>query len=322
VRIAGVHGIVSSDEIERLTIEFADGASEDLDFVYVSPPIDAGFFAYTVPTERQSGPGQLRRIVGRNGAGEVVSSQVLEFPPRRISQRPPTPRDPSEPRYRARPSPLPSAPIQRGEAHGVLISAGRNGSVLFDLRGVTPERRAMLENGLIYACFKLVVRGGVARDRGLGYSGNLQPTAGFRFHLIGAPLDGCYLNGRYGHRWPDRLDSHDVVEIPFTEAGRRYFEDRAAASDLALFATSRAMLRLRQHPPPVTAGELRTQFGARIAALASRAALPPRGMIGYWVDGPNVLLRRVSSTGQRLEVVIGPNGGVHSENIRHLARIV
>jgi hypothetical protein len=321
--VEGLQGIVVSDEVERLAVEFADGASEDLDFVFVSTPIDAGFFAYTVPPERQSGPGRPRRVVARNGAGEVVASErvpSLVVPIRRWP-RPPIQRDPTEPRHRARPSPAPKTPLQRAEAHGVSVTAGANGSVLFDLRDIAAGRRAMLENGLHYACFELLMRGGVPRERGLGFSGVLQPTAGFRFNGLGKPFDGCYLSGYYGHRWPGKLDNHHVVELAFTDAGRRYFEDRAAAYGLALFARSPAMFRLRRHPPPLTVAELRREFGSRIAALPSRDALPPRGMIGYRVDGSNVVLRRVSSSGRRLEIVIGANGGVRSENIRHVTRV-
>ena len=312
VRIPSVQGMVVSDEVERLTVEFADGESEDVDFVYVSPPIDAGFFAYTVPTERQSGPGRPRLVVGRNGAGEVVARQRLDFPTRRPRIKrgpPPSGQGPTRRTSPARPLPPPSAPVQRGEAHGVSISAGRNGSVRFDLRGITSERRALLEDGVSFVCFELVVRGGVTRDRTLGYSSHLQPTAGFRFNGIGNPLDGCYMNGRYGHRWPGRLDNHSVIEVPFTEAGRRFFEDRAAAGDLALFNR-----RLRRERHPLTAADLRV-FGARIAALPSRAASPPRDMIGYWVDDSSILLRRVSSTGRRFEIVVGPNGRIRSENV-------
>jgi len=325
VRILGSEGIVVSDEVERLTVEFADGVSEDLDFVYVSPPIDAGFFAYTVPAERRSGPGRPRLIVGRNRAGEVVARQRLDVPTvtRTLPPRfaPPPGRGSTTRRIRGRTSPLPSAPLQRGEAHGVSIIAGTNGSVLFDLRGITPERRAMLENGLTYACFKVGVRHGVTHAYRNGVSAELQPTLGWRFDRLGTSLDGCYLAGYYGHRWPGKLDNHHVVEVSFTEAGRRHFEDSAAAFGLALFARSPATFRLRRQPPPLTADELRREFGSRIAALPSRNALPPRGMIGYWADGSDVLLRRVSSSGRRLEIVIGANGGVRSENIRHLTRV-
>lgn len=320
-RIFAVQGMVYSDEIERLTIEFANGESEDIDFVYVSAPIDAGFFHYTAPGERQRGDARVSAVVARDGSGEVVARQDIPFPRFRLPRVPPLTSIPREPRTRpARPLPQPSAPVQRGEANGVSITAGSNGSVLFDLSGITPERRALLADGVTFVCFELVVRGGVQQDRALGYPGDLQPTVGFRYHGIGTPLDGCYLYGRYGHRWPDKLGSHDVIEVAFTEDGRRFFDDRAAASDLALFARSRAMHRLRQKTP-ITADELRVEFGTRIAALASRAATPPRGMIGYWVDGPNLVLRRVTASGRRLEIVIGPDGGITSENIRHLTRV-
>jgi len=319
-RMLGISGVVLSDRIERLTVEFADGETQDLDFVYVSAPIDAGFFGYTVPGERQRGPGRPRFVVARDSSGNVVSRQRLYFPtrlPQPVS--PGRSRGPSERTLPARPTPPPSAPLQHGEAHGVSITAGRNGSVLFDATQIAPDRRALLDGGITYACFELVTRGGVTEDRGLGQSARFQPTVGFRLFGVGTPLDGCEIEGGYGHRWPDKLDGHSAIEVPFSEAGRRFFEERAAARDLALFVRTGAMRRLRRTSPPLTAADLRRHFGPRIAALPSRTADPPRGTIGHWVDGSSVLFRRVSSTGRRFEVVVGPGGGIRSENVKPLA---
>jgi len=314
-----VQGFVLSDEIERLTIEFGDGESEDLTFVYVSPPINAGFFGYTVPEERRRGPGRPRFVVARNDAGDIVDRRRLYFPSRPPAIAPGRSVGPSDRTLPARPTPPPSASVQQGGVHGVAITAGRNGSVLFDATRIEPRRRALLDGGITYACFELVTRGGVTQDRGLGQAGRLQPTVGFRVFGIGTPLDGCEIQGGYGHRWPDRLGAHSVIEVPFTEAGHRFFEERAAARDLALFVRSGAMRQLRRSSPPLTAAELTRQFGARIAALPSRSAAPPEGAIGYWVDGSSVFFRRMSPTGRRFEVVVGPNGGVRSENVEPLA---
>jgi hypothetical protein len=318
-QILGVQGMVSGDEIERLAIEFADGASQDLDFVYVSEPIDAGFFGYTVPEDRQRGSKRPCFVVGRNAAGEIVARRRIYFPKRPPAITPGQGQGPSDRTLPARPSPPPSAPIQRGAAHGVSVTAGANGSVLFDATRIAPERRALLEGAITYACFELVKRGGVLRGRGLGQEARFQPTVGFRAFGIDTPFDGCEVRGGYGHIWPDRLGNHSVIEVPFSEAGRHFFEDRAAARDLAIFLSRGAMAKLRRRSPPLSAAELERQFGTRIAALGSRDAAPPAGMIGYWVEGSRTVFRRASSTGHEFEVVVGPNGGVRSENVRPLA---
>jgi hypothetical protein len=54
------------------------------------------------------------------------------------------------------------------------------------------------------------------------------------------PVDGCEIQGDYGHTWPDRNNSHSPIEVAFSERGRRYFEDRAAARDLGIFIRTRS----------------------------------------------------------------------------------
>ena len=321
-RMLGVQGTVLGDEIEQLSIEFADGTSQDLDFLYVSSPIDAGFFGYTVPEGRQLGRGRPRFVVGRNSAGNVIARQRLPFPTRPPDVAPGTGSGPAGRRLPSRPAPAPSPPLQRGEAHGVSIVAGRNGSVLFDSRQITPERRALLDGGISYACFELVKRGGATQGRGLGQEARFQPTVGFRVFGIGTPFDGCEIQGGYGHRWPDKLGSHSAVEIPFTAAGRRFFTDRAAARDLALFLTrTPGMRHMRRAPTATFAQWLHNRFSPRVVELQSPSTSPPHGRIGYRVTDSGVLFRRVSPTGRVFTIVIGPKGGARSENVRPLAFI-
>ena len=132
-------------------------------------------------------------------------------------------------------------------------------------------------------------------------------------------IDACNIQGSYGQRWPGKLGYHNVVEVPFTEAGRRFFEDRAAARDVSFFLRQTEMRRLRKTSAPVSAAEMRQAFGTRIAALAARDASPPPGKIGYWADGSGLVLRRVSSTGRVFEVVVGPKGGTIKENLEPYA---
>lgn len=46
-------GHVTDPAIQRLELEYADGARIELRYIWVSSPIDAGFTAFQVPQERQ-----------------------------------------------------------------------------------------------------------------------------------------------------------------------------------------------------------------------------------------------------------------------------
>ena len=153
-----------------------------------------------------------------------------------------------------------------------------------------------------------------------GFSRRTAPHVAIRASGIRTPFDGCEIQGGYGHRWPDKLDSHSAIEIPFTEQGRRFFADRAAARDLALFLSRNGGMRqMRREPTAMFAGWLRNRFGPRVVELQSRSAYPPLGRIGYWVGDSSILFRRVSPTGRIFTVVIGEKGGIASENVRPLA---
>lgn len=73
---------------ERLTVEFADGESAQIDVVWVSPPIDAGFYVYEVPQEHRRIGHQVTAIVATDAEGDVLARQVFELtPPEEIMRR-------------------------------------------------------------------------------------------------------------------------------------------------------------------------------------------------------------------------------------------
>jgi hypothetical protein len=51
--ISLVTGAITRDDAERLELRFADGTTLELPITWVSPPIDAGFYAYEIPTGRR-----------------------------------------------------------------------------------------------------------------------------------------------------------------------------------------------------------------------------------------------------------------------------
>jgi len=226
--------------------------------------------------------------------------------------RPPVP---SSPRL-----PPPAPPLQKGEAEGVTVTAGRNGVAVFDTSNATANVRELIAGRAAnYACFSFM-RYHRDAPAELGFSRTTRPRVAIRTYGLSTPFDGCEIQGGYGHLLPDKLGSHSAIEIPFTGAGRRFFADRAAARDLALFLSrTTGMRQMRREPTAVFAEWLRNRFSPRVVEPQSQSASPPHGRIGYRVTESRVLFRRVSSTGRVFTIVVGENGGIASENVRPLA---
>lgn len=74
-----VGGAVLDDDIARITAEFADETSVELQLTWVSPPIDAGFYFYEVPENRRQAGVHLSSVVARDSGGNVVARQRFEL---------------------------------------------------------------------------------------------------------------------------------------------------------------------------------------------------------------------------------------------------
>lgn len=72
-------GHVLDPAIDRLELRYADGERVDLPFVWVSPPIDAGFVAFQVPEDHQQAGHGAVEVVAFDGKGNEVERHV--FPP-------------------------------------------------------------------------------------------------------------------------------------------------------------------------------------------------------------------------------------------------
>jgi hypothetical protein len=129
------------------------------------------------------------------------------------------------------------------------------------------------------------------------------PAEDARFQLP-APYDGCEIGGLYGHRWNDAYGTRTAVEIPLTLAGRKFFNDRAAARDLAYFVRSGRVQRIRlsSSPEPGLAA-LARRYPGRVVALAGPSRVAPEDAIGFWVGQSTIIFRTTSSTGRHFFVV-------------------
>ena len=117
------------------------------------------------------------------------------------------------------------------------------------------------------------------------------------------PYDGCELSGLSGHRWNDAYGTRALAEIPLSEAGRHFFNDRAAARDLAYFVRSKHVqqIRLSSSPRP---------------GLEALARLYPHRVIGLrredqFAPEDNLTRSAVAS----LHGARGPRG-YHSQSVR------
>jgi hypothetical protein len=137
------------------------------------------------------------------------------------------------------------------------------------------------------------------------------------------PFDGCLVSGSYGRRWNDPRGQHSPAEIAFTATGRRFFDERAVARDLALFVRSpklaAARRSLKQGGAVAAAGALTRGLPARVVALEERNRVTSRGEIGVWTDRRDTIeVSARSSAGKRLFIELR-GGRIVRHNLEGLA---
>lgn len=231
------------------------------------------------------------------------------------------------------PRPAPGArPLQHAEARGARVDVYRSGLVVVRLTAAgarahrlskaTPlsvscsrlaygaGRWAMIVSGAPAAFADGEIRTVIRRPGALDGTGPLQR------------LDTCTVTGTAGRRWNSGRAMHDPVEIAFTALGRRFFDERAIARDLAFFVRSpkmravRAAMRHGEQAPSSTT--VARRFPSRAVALARASELPPRGKIGVWANERDLVLSERTAAGRRLVVKIRA-GRIAATNVSELA---
>ena len=295
-----VSGFVFAENATSLSLEYEDGSSGQIPFVYVSKPINAGFFL------RGIGQG-VESVSARDSHGKLIARWTSYYsPPKVISDV--TPRKLSLPST-AKP------PLQHGHASGVSAVAGKNGVVIFDLSGASEKVRAVLEEGADTGCFSFTP---YHQESPVGVGGgfiHLTPRVVQVFPGLKTPFDACTIGGRYGHRWPDRFHSHSAVEIAFTARAKAYFADSAAAEDLTGFV--RRIRKIRRLSGDGLDAAISHSFGTAITHLASSANSLPPERIGYVDRAGGAIFIEYSTTGRRFYVTLA-NGKIAAENVRGL----
>jgi hypothetical protein len=210
-----------------------------------------------------------------------------------------------------------TAPTQRGEARGVKVEVGSNGVVVVDGTAIEPRARKLVGGRRIgINCF--VLSANHRQTRTAGVSAPWQPTIAFVVHGFKPPFDGCELQGSYGHRWRDQYGTHSAVEVALTPRAHRYFANRAAARDLALFVRSRKTQQIRKNIGPDLIAALRREYGSAVVVLTSKNATAPVGAVGVWASGSRTIFSEKSTVGVRFFVEL-ENGKIVKESVRGLA---
>jgi hypothetical protein len=188
----------------------------------------------------------------------------------------------------------------------VKVAVYRSGRAVFDLRraSATPRRLLTGPSGFTYGCLRVTIR------RRLWWESAYERTGRFHERLVlpaanlAPPYDGCELGGLYGHRWDDAFGTRNAVEIWLTDRGRHFFNDRAAARDLAYFVRSGRVQRIRLSADPRPGLEtFARQYPGRVIEIVSSSARVRKDQVGYWIGPKTIVFTVTSSTGRRFYVV-------------------
>ena len=86
--IQSVAGNVIGPDAERLQAVYADGEVAEIPLIWVSSPIDAGFYLYFTPDRHRQPGAHMTALEALDGNGEVVARQTFKLTPAREIDRP------------------------------------------------------------------------------------------------------------------------------------------------------------------------------------------------------------------------------------------
>jgi hypothetical protein len=198
-------------------------------------------------------------------------------------------------------------PAQHGSSQGVRVAVYRSGLAVFDLRRIEPTPRRLLTgpSGLLFGCVKAHLRHGLWRTSEYTVTGRFARELRFRQGThFAPPYAGCELGGLYGHQWDDAFGTRNAVEIWLTVSGRHFFNDRAAARDLAYFVRSGRVQRIRMSADPRVGLEaLARRYPGRVIEIPSPSTRVHKDEVGFWIGPETLVFTVTSSTGRRFYVV-------------------
>jgi hypothetical protein len=243
----------------------------------------------------------LKRADRSDPCGEL-SSRAQPSPTPTIKQPPPPP-----------PAKL-AKHLQHGSARGVAVDVYAPGSAVFNLSHTDPAALRLISGpaGPNFGCLRVRFFHGRwladEHETGRTFAGRVRVDfvggPDEAIYRLPAPYDGCEIGGLYGRRWNDAYGTRNAVEIPLTPAGRTFFNDRAAARDLAYFVRSGRVQRIRLSASPRPGLEaLARRYPQRVVELQREDQFAPEDKIGFWIGPGTIRFTTTSSTGRRLFVV-------------------
>jgi hypothetical protein len=307
--VTRVGGDITASTAAKITASYADETTHDIPFIWVSKPIAAGFFTYDIPVSHWNKQNRLLSLSLYARDGRLIGRETFPYQQRPLRAPPPMHTHSSGPKQRnllTTPPVPPTKPMQSGSADGYRVVAGHNGSVQFSQTGTTPILKQLVGQSAGFGCFRLTKEFGIFTVRELSEGGRFASRVGEQVNGVGTPFDGCEVQASIGHRWPDQFGNHAAVEIPFTSAGRRFFADRAAARDLALFVRSSRMHQLRREPATQAKREIEAAYGRNLAHSPIRITV---------VDATTLRFSETSPTGRQFTVTVG-NGRISNQNLK------
>lgn len=243
VEVAGVHGStlltgsVFEKRIAEVEIRFRHAAPVRVPLLWVSRPIDAGFFFYQLTSAERSSGG-TKAVVALDAQGSTVARIESAFRPQPVWANPRKVADLAKERV-----------ILRSGAASIAIAPSRTGGDCFWLRygrtamsvGCAPPRYLTtalaggLSHGPAFTVFSGQVKPDVARVELRFQDGALEELV---------PVDGFVLYTIPAAHWPrgHRLDE----AVGFSSAGKRLASERFDPTDIGLYPC--------KTPKPIGAG--------------------------------------------------------------------
>jgi hypothetical protein len=312
---------VAAEGVE--TIVLTGGGGERMEF-----PVEDHAFTITEFPQRP----ETIQVLALDGDENVLHREPLEgFG--HVPDLPPTP-SPPLPSGLQRPAARPlepgpgERPIQQARARGAEVRVYRDGFVSFRMARRSSATRLVTTN---FTCLRYTEIDGETHPVWMGGSGNLAPDGTWLKArpfdpLVDPPYDGCEVHGDFGRHWNDPRGVRSPVEVPLTDRGKAYFDERAGARDLALFVRSprisdfRRTLREDASGSLPSAGVIRRGLPGRVVALALPEAAPGSGRIGIWSEGSRLVASTQTPAGKRLFVEL-ESGRIVRHNLGDLARL-
>ncbi|HEX3805708.1 MAG TPA: hypothetical protein VHV52_02905 [Gaiellaceae bacterium] len=307
--VSRIAGDVTAIGAASITVHYADGATSAVPFIWVSKPIDAGFYSFDIPQSHQTVATRVRSVTVEARDGRQLGIQQFTYEHR--TPPPTNPKNTSTPKQRdlaVTPPVAPSQPVVEATRDGFQVVVGHNGAVQFTQVGESPALRRLVGRSASFGCFRLTTEFGIFTARGLGTEGRFASKVGFLLSGVGRRVDGCEIDGSAGHLWPDVDGNHSAVEVPLTPAGRAFFANRAAARDLALFVRTRRVQRIRREEPAAAIKDLRAAYGKELAQSAIRMR----------VSNGTLVLSERSSIGKLFTVTV-IDGRIVQQNLKPFA---